>query len=333
MTELIVPDRPPAIRSGIRVQPEVHGVLNINKPAGMTSHDVVDAVRRILGFRRVGHTGTLDPQATGVLPVCVGRATRIAQFLTQADKEYDMTLRLGITTDTLDAAGKVLSETTDVPVAQSDIEAVLPRFRGTIQQVPPLYSAKKYKGERLYRLARRGETVERPPVAVTIFALTLLECAVPFVRLTVTCSKGTYARSLCDDIGRALGCGGHLHALCRVRSGDFRLAGTVTLDELEARCRSGRLGDALLSLGDALAHLPGVRVAPEAAPLVLHGNAITAAMVAQFPSNLAAGALVRVLGFRKQLLALAETAVASEGCGSGEPTQVVLKPIRVFGGA
>jgi tRNA pseudouridine55 synthase len=315
-----------------RVRPAVHGVLNLNKPAGMTSHDVVDVVRRILGMQRVGHTGTLDPQATGVLPVCLGRATRIAQFLTQADKEYEMTLRLGITTDTLDAAGKVLSDAGEVRVSQAELEAILPHFRGTIQQVPPLYSAKKYKGERLYKLARRGETVERPPVAVTIFGLTLEGFDPPFVRLTVTCSKGTYARSLCDDIGRALGCGGHLHALCRTRSGRFALDGAVTPEDLEARWRTGRLGEVLISLEDALAHLPGARLAAEAAPLVLHGQAITAGMVTQFPPDLARGTLTRVLGFRKQLLALAETAVASSEFGGCEPGRVVLQPVRVFGG-
>ncbi|MGH7536352.1 MAG: tRNA pseudouridine(55) synthase TruB, partial [Gemmatimonadales bacterium] len=199
----------------MRSRAAVHGVLNINKPAGMTSHDVVDAVRKILGMRRVGHTGTLDPQATGVLPLCVGGGTRIAQYLTQADKEYVMTLRLGITTDTLDAAGKETARVEHFAVRRADLEAILPRFTGEIQQVPPIYSAKKYRGERLYRLARRGEQVERQPVTIRIYTLELLEFAPPFVRLRATCSKGTYARSLCDDMGRALGCGGHLYELTR----------------------------------------------------------------------------------------------------------------------
>lgn len=317
----------------MRTQPEVHGVLNINKPAGMTSHDVVDAVRRILGMQRVGHTGTLDPQATGVLPLCVGRATRIAQYLTQAEKEYSMTLRLGITTDTLDAAGKVTGRVDEVRVRQEEVEAVLSRFVGEIQQVPPIYSAKKHQGERLYRLARRGEVVEREPVTVRVFALELRGFESPDVHLKVTCSKGTYARSLCDDIGRALGCGGHLHALCRTRAGRFALAGAVTLTGLEERVRTGRLGEVLLPMAEALAHLPGVRVATEAGPVILHGNAVTAGMVVQFPPELAPGALVRVLGFRKQLLALAETAVASEAFAACEPTRVVLRPIRVFSSA
>lgn len=315
------------------MKPEVHGVLNINKPAGMTSHDVVDAVRKILGVRRVGHTGTLDPQATGVLPLCVGRATRIAQYLTQADKEYVMTLCLGVTTDTLDAAGKETGRVEDIRVRREDLLAILPRFVGEIQQVPPIFSAKKYRGERLYRLARRGEKVERPPVAVRVHALELLEFAPPFVRLRAICSKGTYARSLSDDIGQALGCGGHLYALTRTRSGRFSLDGILSLEELEVRVREGRLGEVLIPIADALAHLPAVRVAPEAGRLILHGGAVAASLVVQFPADLARGALVRVLGYRKQLLSLAETTVASPDFAACEPTRVVLQPVRVFSSA
>lgn len=315
------------------MRPEVHGVLNINKPAGMTSHDVVDAVRKILGVRRVGHTGTLDPQATGVLPLCVGRATRIAQYLTQADKEYVMTLCLGVTTDTLDAAGKETGRVEDIRVRREDLLAILPRFVGEIQQVPPIFSAKKYRGERLYRLARRGEKVERPPVAVRVHALELLEFAPPFVRLRAICSKGTYARSLSDDIGQALGCGGHLYALTRTRSGRFSLDGILSLEELEVRVREGRLGEVLIPIADALAHLPAVRVAPEAGRLILHGGAVAASLVVQFPADLARGALVRVLGYRKQLLSLAETTVASPDFAACEPTRVVLQPVRVFSSA
>ncbi len=316
----------------VRVTPEVHGVLNINKPSGMTSHDVVDAVRKILGVRRVGHTGTLDPQATGVLPLCVGRATRIAQYLTQADKEYVMTLRLGVTTDTLDAAGKETGRVEEVRVRREELLAVLPRFTGEIQQVPPLFSAKKVQGERLYRLARRGQSVERRPVMVRVHTLELLEFAPPFVRLRATCSKGTYARSLCDDIGRALGCGGHLHALTRTRSGRFGMEGILTLGELEDRVREGRLSDVLMPIGEALGHLPAVRVAPEAAPLILHGGAVAAALVVQFPPDVGRGALVRVLGFRRQLLSLAETTLASPDFAACEKTRVVLHPVRVFPG-
>ena len=317
----------------MRIQPEIHGVLNMNKPAGMTSHDVVDVVRRILGVQRVGHTGTLDPQATGVLPLCIGRATRIAQFLTQADKEYVMTLRLGITTDTLDATGRETGRAAEVAVSRADLEEVLPRFTGEIQQVPPLFSAKKYRGERMYRLARRGEDVPRDPVPVRVYGLTVMDFAPPFIRLTVACSKGTYARTLCDDIGQALGCGGHLHDLVRTRSGRFRLEAAASLDDLEARVREGRLGELLLPIAEALDHLPAVRVTAEAAPRVLQGGGVTAGLVAQYPADLPARSLVRVLGFRRQLLSVAETEVASSDFPACEATRLVLRSVRVFAGA
>ncbi len=310
---------------------EVHGVLNVFKPAGMTSHDVVDAVRRILGVRRVGHTGTLDPQATGVLPLCVGRATRLAQYLTQADKEYVMTLRLGVTTDTLDAAGRETGRAECVDVTRDDLLAVLPRFRGEIEQVPPLYSAKKVQGERLYRLARRGQTVERQPVRVQVHALELLEFSPPLARLRTVCSKGTYARSLCDDIGRALGCGGHLQDLVRTRSGRFALEAAIRLPALAERAATGRLGEVLLPIAQALEHLPAVRVAPEAGPLILHGGSVPASLVAAVPEEAGRGSLVRVLGFRRQVLALAELLLAGEELRRTEAGRPALKPIRVFG--
>ncbi|MFB3819578.1 MAG: tRNA pseudouridine(55) synthase TruB [Candidatus Methylomirabilales bacterium] len=315
-----------------RPRPEVHGVLNLFKPAGMTSHDVVDAVRKILGIRRVGHTGTLDPQATGVLPVCVGRATRVAQYLTQADKEYVMTLRLGVTTDTLDAAGKETGRAEAGHVTREDLLAVLPRFRGEIQQVPPIYSAKKVQGERLYRLARRGQTVERPPVAVRVHVLELLDFRAPLATLKAVCSKGTYARSLCDDIGRALGCGGHLQDLVRTRAGRFALEDAVTLPALEERVATGRLGEVLQPMGEALAHLPAIRVAPEAGPLILHGRTVPASLLVGVPEEAARGGVVRVLGFRKQLLALAELLLGREELAGGDAGRPALRAIRVFGG-
>ena len=313
--------------------PEPAGVLNINKPAGMTSHDVVEAVRKLLGIRRVGHTGTLDPQATGVLPVCVGRATKIAQYLTQAEKEYVLTLRLGVATDTLDAAGRELSRVDDVRVTRAEVEAILPRFTGPIQQVPPLFSAKRVGGERLYHLARRGQVVDRAPVAVTIHALELLGMEGPCVRLRVHCSKGTYARTLCDDMGRVLGVGGHLQELVRTRSGRFALAEALTLDALAERVRGGRLDEVLIPVAEALEHLPAVRVAPEASRAVLHGSALPASAVVSFPAEIAKGSLARVLGYRRQLLSLAEATIDGAEFAGSDPHRLVLQPVRVFAGA
>jgi len=311
---------------------ELSGVLNINKSGGMTSHDVVDVVRRFLKIRRVGHTGTLDPRATGVLPVCVGRATRIAQFLTQADKEYLITMRLGITTDTLDADGKVLSQTDDISVDPVKLREILNGFVGEIQQVPPLFSAKKHRGERLYRLARRGETVKREPVTVKIYDLTLLSIDLPFIRIRVSCSKGTYARALCDDIGRELGCGAHLFALTRTRSGRFLVEEAITLEQLRKVVEEGRILEVLIPVGEALDHLPAVRVHPESSRAVVQGSGTVAASLISFPPGVEKGDLVRVLGYRRQLLSLAEATVAGREFAATDPRRVVLKPVRVLAG-
>ncbi|MBI2080172.1 MAG: tRNA pseudouridine(55) synthase TruB [candidate division NC10 bacterium] len=311
---------------------ERSGVLNVNKSAGMTSHDVVDAVRRLYGMRRVGHTGTLDPQGTGVLPICLGRATKIAQYLMAADKEYQLTMRLGVTTDTLDAEGKVVAEADWSGVAREELEATLARFKGEIQQVPPLFSAKKVQGERLYRLARRGQVVERAPVTVMIYDVKCTAFDPPEVGLWVWCGKGMYARSLCDDIGRVLSCGAHLARLTRTRSGRFELKDALTLTELAERVESGRGDETLIPVAEALAHLPAVRVAPEATAAVLHGGTIPAAAVVAFPPEIRKGALVRVLGFRRQLLSLARAALDSADFPSTDPRRSVLTPVRVFSG-
>ena len=311
---------------------QLSGVLNINKPAGMTSHDVVDVVRRLLKIRRVGHTGTLDPRATGVLPLCVGRATRVAQFLTQADKEYLITMRLGITTDTLDADGKVLSRTDDIAIDLVKLKEILKSFVGEVQQVPPLFSAKKHQGERLYRLARRGETVERDPIKVKIYDLTFLSLDLPFVRFQVACSKGTYARALCDDIGRALGCGAHLYALTRVRSGRFLVEEALTLEQLGQIVAEGRIREALIPVGEALAHLPAVRVHPESSRTVVQGGGLAAAALLSFPPEVEEGDQVRVLGYRRQLLAIAQATLAGREFATTDPRRVVLKPVRILVG-
>lgn len=309
---------------------EISGVLNINKPSGMTSHDVVDAVRRLLKIQRVGHTGTLDPLATGVLPICVGRATKIAQYLTQADKEYLITMRLGITTDTLDADGRVLTEVKDFTVDPAKLEETLKGFVGEIQQIPPLFSAKKLHGIRLYRLARRGEEVERRPVRVKIYQLELLAYEHPFVRFQVRCSKGTYARALCDDMGKALGCGAHLHSLIRTKAGPFDVKDAISLPELEELVKAGRLREVLIPLGEALAHLPAVRVLPEATRAILHGGGIPASAALGFPPGISKGTLVRVLGYRKRLLAVAEARLGSEEFAGVDPRRIALAPVRVF---
>ncbi|MCS7049320.1 MAG: tRNA pseudouridine(55) synthase TruB [Verrucomicrobiae bacterium] len=208
------------------------GVLLVDKPRGPTSHDVVDQVRRHFGFRKVGHCGTLDPMATGLLVLVLERATKIQQRLMSDDKTYEGILRLGIITDSHDADGRVVAEQPVPPLTPDDLEAVLAKFRGDIWQTPPMVSAVKHAGTPLYKLARKGQVIEREPRLVHIYELTVLEFEPPDVRLRVTCTKGTYVRTLCHDIGVALGCGGHLAALRRTRSGRFDVSDALPLDRV-----------------------------------------------------------------------------------------------------
>ena len=209
----------------------MNGIVIVDKPQGWTSQDVTARLRRVFNTRRIGHGGTLDPMATGVLPVFVGRATRGVEFFEHAEKTYETVLRLGITTDTEDITGTVLTEQ-DAFVTGEMLEEVLEKFRGDIMQVPPMYSALKVNGQKLYDLARRGKEVERQPRPITIHELTLLGMEAEGVRLRVRCSKGTYIRTLCKDIGQALGCGGCMAELRRVAAGEYTAQEAVPLQEL-----------------------------------------------------------------------------------------------------
>ena len=209
----------------------MNGIVIVDKPQGWTSQDVTARLRRVFNTRRIGHGGTLDPMATGVLPVFVGRATRGVEFFEHAEKTYETVLRLGITTDTEDITGTVLTEQ-DAFVTGEMLEEVLEKFRGDIMQVPPMYSALKVNGQKLYDLARRGKEVERQPRPITIHELTLLGMEADGIRLRVHCSKGTYIRTLCKDIGEALGCGGCMAALRRVEAGEYTAAEAVPLQQL-----------------------------------------------------------------------------------------------------
>ena len=209
----------------------MNGIVIVDKPQDWTSQDVTARLRRVFNTRRIGHGGTLDPMATGVLPVFVGRATRGVEFFEHAEKIYEATLRLGLSTDTEDITGTVLEER-KVELSQQDFLDVLPRFRGKIQQIPPMYSALKVNGQKLYDLARQGKVVERQPREIEIFELTCLEFSGNTARLRIHCSKGTYIRTLCKDIGEALGCGGCMESLRRVSAGEYTIAEAVPLAEL-----------------------------------------------------------------------------------------------------
>jgi len=241
----------------------------------MTSHDVVDRVRRISGQRRVGHTGTLDPAATGVLVVCLGQATRVAEYLMASDKVYRAQICLGVSTDTHDAEGEVTA-TAEVDVHEDEVRRALASFIGSIQQVPPMYSALKRKGVPLYRLARRGITVEREPRSVKIHSIELLEWNPPLLTIRVKCSPGTYIRALARDLGQRLGCGAHLQSLTRLASGHFTLEKAVSLDELAEAFAQGSWQEILHPIDEALLDFESMVVDAQTEKHIRHGQQVEA---------------------------------------------------------
>ena len=261
------------------------GVLIVKKEAGWTSHDVVAKVRGLLGGVKVGHAGTLDPTATGVLPVLVGRATRVAEYLVDWDKEYRAVLRLGETTDTQDATGTVLAQRDPSVVSDQALHDVVARFRGPQQQLPPMYSAVKVGGQPLYKAARAGKTVERQERAIVIHKLDILAIDGRDVTVSVVCSKGTYIRTLCVDIGQALGVGGHLLALERRRVGPLSIDQALTVDQIAEQVAIGTLRDHLITLDQVLDQLPTLVVTDEQAQRVLHGGAVSPMGIGQLPSS------------------------------------------------
>ena len=267
-----------------RVRRAVSGIILLDKPRGFTSNAALQKVRWLLNAEKAGHTGSLDPLATGVLPLCFGEATKFSQYLLDADKGYETVAQLGITTTTADAEGEVL-ERKPVAVNQTQLEALLPQFRGNLLQVPPMYSALKRDGQPLYKLARAGEVVEREPRSVTIARLDLLSLEADRVRLSVACSKGTYIRTLVEDIGQALGCGAHVAELRRTQAGPFDLAQTVSLEELERIHTEGgaEAVDAFLKPVDSgLEHWPLLQLSEHSAFYWLHGQPVRAPEAPKF---------------------------------------------------
>ncbi|WP_372987495.1 tRNA pseudouridine(55) synthase TruB [Marinobacter sp.] len=254
---------------------DVNGILVIDKPPGVTSNGILQQVKRLYGAAKAGHTGALDPLATGVLPLCFGEATKFSQMMLDSDKAYITTARLGVRTETGDSEGKVVEEKPVPPLDADQVEAVLERFRGAIEQVPSMYSALKHKGRPLYEYAREGIEVERPARPVTIYELTLLELRDNEMDLAVSCTKGTYIRSLVEDIGQALGCGAHVSALRRTMASGFTLANAHDVSELEAMRERGESLDGLLQAPDsALSMFPEVRLEGSAAVSILNGQQV-----------------------------------------------------------
>ncbi len=267
-----------------RIRRAVDGIILLDKPRGFSSNAALQKVRWLLNAEKAGHTGSLDPLATGVLPLCFGEATKFSQYLLDADKGYETLMQLGVTTTTADAEGEVL-ERRPVTVGRAEIEALLSRFRGEISQIPPMYSALKRDGQPLYKLARAGEVVEREPRSVTIARLELLSCEAEQARLAVDCSKGTYIRTLVEDIGQLLGCGAHVAELRRTKAGPFDLSRTVTLEELErvhAEGGNGAVDQFLLPVDSGLQHWPLLQFSEHSSFYWLQGQPVRAPEAPKF---------------------------------------------------
>jgi tRNA pseudouridine55 synthase len=254
----------------------ISGLLNINKPKGITSHDVVARVRKLTGQRKVGHAGTLDPMATGVLLLCLGQATRLIEYLVASRKQYQATICFGVTTDTLDAEGQITATNDPSSLTESHLQELLPKFLGKIEQTPPIFSALKKDGQPIYKRARAGQKVEVSPRRVTIDSLTWVTWHPPYLTLNVACSSGTYIRSLARDLGEAAGTGAHLAQLTRTASGNWSLADAVSLDQLEREAKVDRFAwkKYLHPLDQTVAHLPAVTLTEEATTDVQHGRQV-----------------------------------------------------------
>ncbi|BCJ85309.1 tRNA pseudouridine(55) synthase TruB [Effusibacillus dendaii] len=254
----------------------MNGILVINKPKGMTSQQVVGRLRRLLCIKKIGHTGTLDPDVDGVLPICIGHATRIAEYMLDQDKAYRGELTFGFATDTQDASGQVIESVDSVSLTEEQIRSVFNRFQGVIEQIPPAYSAVKVDGKRAYDLARQGKQVDLPVRQVTIYSIHIesitLNLPYPKVCFEVECSKGTYIRTLCHDIGKMAGVPAHMSALTRIRSGPFRIESAHTLETIEEAVQAGEIDKYLLSPTAAISHFPIVRITGEQLNRVCNGR-------------------------------------------------------------
>jgi len=298
----------------------INGIMNIYKEAGYTSHDVVAKLRGIVGQKKIGHTGTLDPDAVGVLPVCFGSATKLCDMMTDKSKEYEALMRLGVTTDTQDMSGTILTESA-VHVNGSEVRDAVMGFVGGYEQVPPMYSALKVNGKKLYELAREGREIERQPRHVDITFIRITGMDLPEVRFEVGCSKGTYIRTLCADIGDKLGCGAVMAELKRTRVGNFRIEDSIRLSKVEELMRQGEYEDYIIHPDSMFMEYEGAAVKPEAESALLNGNKLYPQQLdPDSPVFFADGDRIRVYNGRREFRAV-YTYVKSEG---------VFKPFKMF---
>ena len=257
----------------------IHGIINVYKEKGFTSHDVVAKLRGIVGQKKIGHTGTLDPDATGVLPVCLGKATKLCDLLTDKNKTYEAVLLLGKTTDTQDITGEVLEEKSTEALTEEKVREAIEGFIGDYEQIPPMYSALKVNGKKLYELAREGKVIERKARPVKILDIQILEIDLPKVRMEVSCSKGTYIRTLCHDIGEKLGCGGCMESLIRTRVSTFRIEDAKMLDEIETLKQEGKLAELLVPIDAMFPFYPKITVKDDWKAFAKNGNPLDLKML------------------------------------------------------
>lgn len=303
----------------------VDGILVVDKPAGWTSHDVVAKCRGITGIRRIGHAGTLDPDATGLLPLCIGRATRIVEYLMDLPKTYEVRMKLGEETDTEDATGRIIASHDLDGISDEKIRTCLTRWQGEREQVPPMFSALKQGGKRLYQYAREGKVVERKPRKVTFYEVTDLRCDLPFIDFRVRCSRGTYIRSLCRDIGRDLGVGGHMATLRRTESAGFTESDAVPLQVLLETERAIIL-DRLFPIDRPLLRMSPVVIRPESESKICRGQILSAEDIQVSGEEKVSEGTVRVYGACGRFLAIGKCEFSAEGALRVAPKKVFCRP-------
>ena len=308
----------------------MNNILNLYKPVGPSSFFMVQSVKRTLKVKKAGHIGTLDPEAEGVLPICIDQSTRLIQFLVSLPKVYLATMTLGIATDTQDATGKVLSTGDASQITEEQVREVLAGFQGEQQQTPPMYSAKKQNGVPLYKLARNGITTERKPVTLQIYSIDFLKKEDNQVIFRVKCSAGTYIRTLCHDVGQILGCGAHMSQLVREQVGRFDVQSSLTIEELSQAQDDGTLAHKLMKAETVLDFLPEVKVTPDYVASIAHGKPLTKAAVLETPEHFQPGMNLRVTGENGKIAAIIEPMVDAEGFQKLDPRDTAFKLKRVL---
>ncbi|MDH5761842.1 MAG: tRNA pseudouridine(55) synthase TruB [Nitrospinota bacterium] len=308
----------------------MNNIVNLYKPVGPSSFSMVQSVKRALNVKKAGHIGTLDPKAEGVLPICLNRSTRLIQFLVSLPKVYLATMTLGVTTDSQDATGQVTATGDASQVTEQEVRQVMTRFQGEQTQIPPMYSAKKKNGVPLYKLARKGITTERKPVILQIYALDFLKKEDNQVTFRVKCSAGTYVRTLCHDIGHALGCGAHMSELVREQVGQFDIQSSLTIEELNHAQGDGTLAQKLLGTETVLDFLPEVLVVPGYIASIVHGKPLKKGSVMATPDHFRPGTNLRISGDNGQIAAIVDPVVNEHEFQQLNPEDIAFKLKRVL---